>query len=195
MTRATLALGALGALGLLGLLHLAERDALYAQTTQKIGFIDSQVIIDALPEAQDAKRKLETLSNEWQAEIKKKRENLEKLFQDYRTREILYTDEIKKQKQNELLSAEREISEYQNQKFGVNGEYFRKQSELMRPIQDRIFASLKEVATAEGYDFVFDRASDTLLLYANEEHNLTKKVLERVSGIFRRSSSSSQLNR
>lgn len=166
-----------------------------AEAQQKIGFIDSQVIIDALPEAQDAKRKLETLSNEWQAEIKKKRENLERMFQEYRTREILYTEEIKKQKQNELMAAEREIAEYQNQKFGVNGEYFRKQSELMRPIQDRIFASLKEVAVAEGYDFVFDRASDTLLLYANEEHNLTKKVLEKLSGIFRRSSGGSSLNR
>jgi outer membrane protein len=181
---------------MLGVLHICiSCDALFAQTTQKIGFIDSQVIIEALPEAQDAKRKLELLSNEWQAEIKKKRENLERLFQDYRTREILYTEEIKKQKQSELLAAEREISEYQNQKFGVNGEYFRRQSELMRPIQDRIFASLKEVATAEGYDFVFDRASDTLLLYANEEHNLTKKVLERVSGTFRRGSSNSQFGR
>jgi outer membrane protein len=65
----------------------------------------------------------------------------------------------------------------------------------MRPIQDRIFASLKEVATAEGYDFVFDRASDTLLLYANEEHNLTQKVLEKVSGTLRRGSSNLQFGR
>lgn len=166
-----------------------------AQQSQKIGFIDSQVIIDALPEAQDAKRKLEALSNEWQADIKKKRENLERMFQEYRTREILYTEEIKKQKQSELIAAEREITEYQNQKFGVNGEYFRKQSELMRPIQDRIFAALKEVAVAEGYDFVFDRASDTLLLYASEEHNLTKKVLEKLSGLFRRNSGGSSSNR
>ncbi len=147
---------------------------------QKIGFIDSQVILDQLPEAKDAKRRLEVLTIEWQTEIKKKREALDKMVRDFQAKEVLYTDEIKQQKRKEMMDLDKAIFEYQNQKFGVDGEYFRKQSELMRPIQDKLYSALKAVAVDEGYDYVFDRASDTLLLYANESHNLTQKVLERL---------------
>ncbi|MDW8438553.1 MAG: OmpH family outer membrane protein [Chloroherpetonaceae bacterium] len=148
--------------------------------SQKIGFIDSQAILDQLPEARDAKRRLETLTLEWQNEIKKRREALEKMARDFQAKEVLYTDEIKQQKRKEMIDADKAIFEYQNQKFGVDGEYFRKQAELMRPIQDKLYSAMKAVAVEEGYDYVFDRASDTLLLYANETHNLTQKVLDRL---------------
>lgn len=147
---------------------------------QKIGFIDSQAILDKLPEARDAKRRLEVLTTEWQNEIKKRREALEKMARDFQVKEALYTDEIKQQKRKEMMDADKAIFEYQNQKFGVDGEYFRKQTELMRPIQDKLYSAMKAVAIEEGYDYVFDRASDTLLLYANETHNLTQKVLDRL---------------
>jgi outer membrane protein len=151
-----------------------------ATHAQKIGFIDSQAILDQLPEARDAKRRLEVLTTEWQTEIKKKRDALDKLVRDFQAKEVLYTDEIKQQKRKEMMDMDKAIFEYQNQKFGVDGEYFRKQNELMRPIQDKLYSAMKAVALDEGYDYVFDRASDTLLLYANESHNLTQKVLDRL---------------
>jgi len=147
---------------------------------QKIGFIDSQAILDQLPEAKDAKRRLEVLTIEWQTEIKKKRDALDKMVREFQAKEVLYTDEIKQQKRKDMMDLDKAIFDYQNQKFGVEGEYFRKQNELMRPIQDKLYSALKAVAVDEGYDYVFDRASDTLLLYANETHNLTQKVLDRL---------------
>lgn len=149
-------------------------------SAQKVGFIDSQAILDQLPESKDAKRRLEVLTNEWQSEIKKKRELLDKMVREFQAKEVLYTDEIKQQKRKEMLEADKAVFEYQNQKFGVDGEYFKKQSELMRPLQDKLYTALKSVAIDEGYDYVFDKASDTLLLYANESHNLTQKVLSRL---------------
>ncbi len=147
---------------------------------QKIGFIDSQAILDQLPEAKDAKRRLEVLTIEWQTEIKKKRDALDKMVREFQAKEVLYTDEIKQQKRKEMMDADRAIFEYQNQKFGVDGEYFRKQNELMRPIQDKLYSAMRAVAVDNDYEFVFDRASETLLLYANEKHNLTQKVLDRL---------------
>ncbi len=147
---------------------------------QKIGFIDSQAILDQLPEAKDAKRRLEVLTIEWQTEIKKKRDALDKMVREFQAKEVLYTDEIKQQKRKDMMDMDKAIFDYQNQKFGVEGEYFRKQNELMRPIQDKLYSAMKAVAVDEGYDYVFDRASDTLLLYANESHNLTQKVLDRL---------------
>ncbi len=147
---------------------------------QKIGFIDSQAILDQLPEARDAKRRLEVLTIEWQNEIKKRRDALDKMVREFQAKEVLYTDEIKQQKRKEMMDADKAIFEYQNQKFGVDGEYFRKQNELMRPIQDKLYSAMRAVAIENDYEFVFDRASETLLLYANETHNLTQKVLDRL---------------
>jgi outer membrane protein len=166
-------------------LYLALLVSLFAfvssQTrAQKIGFIDSQAILDQLPEAKDAKRRLEVLTIEWQTEIKKKRDALDKMVREFQAKEVLYTDEIKQQKRKEMMDLDKAIFDYQNQKFGVEGEYFRKQNELMRPIQDKLYSALKAVAMDNDYDFVFDRASETLLLYANETHNLTQKVLDRL---------------
>jgi outer membrane protein len=150
---------------------------------QKVGFIDSQSIMDALPETKDAKRRLEVQTTEWQNEIKRKRENLDRLVREYRAKEVLYTPELKQQKQNDIIAAEKDIADYQNKKLGVNGEYFTLQSSLMKPIQDRLLTAAKKVATDNGYDYIFDRSSETLLLYANETHNLTQKVLERLSSL------------
>ncbi|MBC8044909.1 MAG: OmpH family outer membrane protein [Rhizobacter sp.] len=152
---------------------------------QKIGYVDSQAIIDQLPDAQDAKRKLETLSREWQEEVRKRREKIGQLFKDYQAKEILYTDELKQQKRKEIVDAEQDVSTYQNTKFGASGDYFKQQTDLMRPIQDRIFRAMSDVAKANGYDFVFDKSGEILLLYAKEDFDLTALVLEKVSGRLR----------
>ncbi|MDX2129052.1 MAG: OmpH family outer membrane protein [Chloroherpetonaceae bacterium] len=156
---------------------------IFANAQQKIGFIDSQAIIDQLPESKDAQRKLELLATEWQLELKRKKEVLDKLFKEYQAKEILYTEEIKKQKQTEIVDAERDINDFQSKKFGPNGEYFQKQGEIMKPIQDRIFQALRRVATDDKYDYIFDRSGEVMLMYANEEHNLTQKVLEKLKVI------------
>ncbi|NTU50758.1 MAG: OmpH family outer membrane protein [Desulfobulbaceae bacterium] len=145
---------------------------------QKTGYIDSEVIMNALPETQDAERKLESYTSAWQSEIMRRRTSLDSLFKDYQSKEILYTEELKKQKQQVIIDAEKTITQYQNQKFGSNGEYFKMQAELMKPIQTRIFNAMKKVAADEGYDFIFDKSGDILLLYTNEEYNLTQKVLD-----------------
>lgn len=147
---------------------------------QKIGYIDSEIIMNALPETQDAERKLEAYTASWQKEIMRRRNSLDSLFKDYQSKEILYTEDLKKQKQQAIIDAEKSISEYQNQKLGSNGEYFKLQAELMKPIQTRIFNAMKKVASDDGYDFIFDKAGEILMLYTNEEYNLTQKVLELV---------------
>jgi outer membrane protein len=166
---------------LVGILTLPQRGV----AQQKIGYIDSQLIIDQLPDAQDAKRRLEILSSEWQGEIKRKKDKLDKLFKEYQAKEILYTDELKAQKQKELVAFEQDVATYQNQKFGPNGEYFQQQTALMKPIQDRIFTAMKQVAITNKYDFVFDKSGEVLLLYSNEEYDLTAAVLEKLRGLIR----------
>ncbi len=152
------------------------------QAQQKIGYIDSEKIFSELPEYQDALNKLQTQSMAWKKIIAQKKTALDSLFKDYQSKEILYTQDIKAEKQQAIALKEKEITTYQNQKFGVNGEYFSEQSKLMKPIQTKLFNALKMIADEEDYDFIFDRSSEMMLLYTNSKFNLTQKALEILKG-------------
>ncbi|ACF14254.1 outer membrane chaperone Skp (OmpH) [Chloroherpeton thalassium ATCC 35110] len=161
-------------------LFFFNKQAAVAQ--QKIGYVESDKIMAAMPEFSDLQGKLSAYELQWKNEIAKKRSSLDSLFKDYQSKEILYTEVLKESKKKEILKFEQEIAAYQNQKFGVSGEYFKKQTELMKPIQTRIFNAMKMLARDENYDFVFDKSGEILLLYTNEEYNLTQKVIDIVTG-------------
>ncbi len=146
----------------------------------KIGYVDSDTIIQQLPEAQDAQRQLDALVAEWQNELQKMHAEWEQKYEDYDKKKLIMTDQTRAEMEKELAELDRKVAEYRNQKFGQNGEVFRKQEELMKPVQDRVFKAIQDVALEEDYDFVFDKSGDILLLYTNEEFDLTQKVLSRL---------------
>ncbi len=144
----------------------------------KIGFVNSEAIIKELPEAQDAQRKLDNLVQEWQSELRKLESEWKQKYDNYDRNKLLMSDQMRAEKERELVELENRIMQYREQKFGQNGELFQKQEEFMRPIHNKIFNALEKIAKDEGYDFVFDKSGDILLLYANEKYDLTKKVLD-----------------
>ncbi|MEW5799856.1 MAG: OmpH family outer membrane protein [Bacteroidota bacterium] len=150
----------------------------YSQT--KIAYINSQSIMEQLPEAQDAQKQLDALTQEWQSELTKMAADIQRKVDEYDKRKLIMTDKRRADVETELRDLDKKLVDYRNQKFGTNGELFTKQNELMKPIQEKIFKAVKDVADAEGYDYVVDRSSSTLLLYANAKHDLTQKVLEKV---------------
>ncbi|KAK3582302.1 hypothetical protein CHS0354_023842 [Potamilus streckersoni] len=137
------------------------------QGSQKIGFIDSKSVILQLPETKDAQDKLKLLTEQWKTEIEKIKKELDTKIKDFQSKEILFTEQIKEEKNKEIANLEKRISDYQNEKFAPSGEYFKRQVEIMRPIQDRVFNALTEVAKEEQYDFVFDKSGEILLLISN----------------------------
>lgn len=150
----------------------------FSQT--KIAYINSQSVMEQLPEAQDAQKQLEALTQEWQNELTKMASDIQRKVDEYDKRKLLMSDKRRADVETELRDLDKKLVDYRNQKFGTNGELFAKQNELMKPIQEKIFKAVKDVADAEGYDYVVDRSSSTLLLYANTKHDLTQKVLEKV---------------
>ncbi|MGB9697475.1 MAG: OmpH family outer membrane protein [Ignavibacteria bacterium] len=148
----------------------------------KIGYIDSKKIIDNMQEARDAKQKLDNLVSQWQTELATLQDSLKKMKDDYDKKKLILTDQYREQLEKNISTLETSISNFKTQKFGENGEYFQKQMEFMRPVQDRIFKAIETVATKENYDFVFDRNSDILLLYVNEKYDLTLKVQKAIEG-------------
>lgn len=144
---------------------------------QKIGFIDSDVIMQQMPEYTGIEQRLNLLSENWQQEIDEMEEEIVELEREFEAREILFTEEIRQERLTEIEQRKNELDQYIEEKFGPQGEYYARQKELLEPIQRLIFDALTRVATRDSYDFVFDRAEDTRFLIAQEEWNLTEDVM------------------
>ncbi|MGE5846639.1 MAG: OmpH family outer membrane protein [Ignavibacteria bacterium] len=146
----------------------------------KIGYVDSDAIMDNLPDAQDAHQKIDALVQEWQTELNKMESSWKVKYDDYEKRKLIMSDQTRAELEAELIKLEQGISEYREKKFGTNGELFQKQDELMKPVQNKVFTAIQEVAQQEDLDFVFDKSGDIMLLYAKEQYDLTQTVLERL---------------
>jgi outer membrane protein len=154
--------------------------AALAQT--KVGYIDSKKIIDNMQEAKDAKTKLDNLVSEWQKELGTLQDSLKKIKDDFDKKKLILSEQMKTQVEKDIRDIETSITNYKTQKFGETGEYFQKQTEFMKPVQDRIFKAIETVAKKDDYDYVFDRNSDILLLFVNEKYDLTAKVQKIIEG-------------
>ena len=159
--------------GLFGVVSL-----LSAQT--KIAYINSATVMEQLTEAQDAQKQIDALSQQWQSELNQMANDMQKKVEDYDKRKLIMSDKRRSEVEKELQDLDKKIVDFRNQKFGTNGELFTKQNELMKPIQEKLFKAVKDVADEEGYDYVVDRSSSTLLLFANAKHDLTQKIIQKL---------------
>ena len=162
---------------LLGLLFVVVLSN--AQT--KIAFINSATVMEQLPEAQDAQKQIDGLAQQWQGELNQMAADMQKKVEDYDKRKLIMSDKRRAEVEKELQDLDKKIVDFRNQKFGTNGEMFTKQNELMKPIQEKIFNAVKDVADEESYDYVVDRSSSTMLLFANAKHDLTQKVIAKLA--------------
>ena len=152
----------------------------FSYSQMKIGYVDSDAIMDKLPDAQDAKQRLDVFVQEWQGELNKIENTWKTKYDDYEKRKLIMTDQARAELEAELVKLEKQISDYREKKFGTNGEMFQKQDELMKPVQNKVFSAIKEVAQEEDYDYVFDRSGDILLLFAKDKYDITVKVLNKL---------------
>ena len=146
----------------------------------KIGYVDSDTIMDNLPDVQDARQKLDAMIRDWQTELRNLEAEYTKKKDDFDKRNLIMTDQTRAESEKELADMERNISEFRDKKFGPKGELFQKQDELMKPLQNKIFNVIQEIATDEDLDFVFDRSGDIIFLYAKPDYDLTARVLEQL---------------
>lgn len=147
---------------------------------QKIGYVDTKVILDGMQDAKDAQQNLDLVVDQWKSQINSLNDSLKLMKEDYEKKKLILTDNVRKQKEDEIKAMEQRVADFKVQKFGENGEYFQKQSELMKPVQDKVFKAIQDVAKDGDYDFVFDRNSEILMLYMNEKYDLTAKVIKKL---------------
>ena len=143
----------------------------------KFGYVDTDYILGQIPEYKAAQSELDKTSIQWQKEIEIKFAEIDKLYKAYQADAILLTEDMKKKRENEILNKEKEAKDLQKQRFGVDGELFKKRQELVKPIQDKVYNGIKAVAEKKGLGFILDKSGQISILYANSKYDISEDIL------------------
>jgi outer membrane protein len=148
---------------------------------QRFAYVDTKYILEKLSDYKAAQQKLDDQAALWQKDIDQKNEALKKMYSKYQAEEFLLTADLKKQREDEIIKAEEELKELQKNRFGYNGDLFKKRQELIQPIQDKVFDAVQKLAEMRTYDFIFDKASGgAAMLYTNPKYDVSEEVLKRL---------------
>lgn len=154
-----------------------------AQTAKgvKIAYIDMEYILEKVPDYAEALNQLELKAQKWKQEIETKRTELTTLKENLKSERILLTKELIEEREEEIAYFEKELLDYQEKKFGPRGDLIVQKSVLVKPIQDQIFTIVQDVAVQRKYDFVFDRASDLTMLFADKKYDISDLVVKKLT--------------
>ncbi len=153
----------------------------FAQSSLKLGYVDSQVILNQYPEAVKAQGDLDALANKWSAQVDSMTQAYQQALGDYQKQAQTMPEAKKTAAQQRLIQQEQNIMNFRKQKFAQGtGEYFKKQEEIFNPVKDKIYKAIAEVAKEEKMQFVFDKSGDVILLYADSAFDVTYKVLDKL---------------
>jgi outer membrane protein len=145
--------------------------------TQKYAYIDSDFILAELPEYRTAKEKLDKLADRWTKDIEQRYEILKQKKDNFAREEVLLPKEERKKRMEEIDKLETEAMEMQKTRFGVTGDYFSKRQELIKPIQDRVYDAMQTIASKRNYSFVFDKANQSNLIYADDKYDISDQIV------------------
>ena len=148
--------------------------------SQKYAYIDSEYILSNIPAFNAAQEQLDKIAEEWQNDIEKQYEVVEQMYRKYQNERVLLSDEMRRQREEEIVMKEREIQNLQRSYFGTDGELFNKRSELVKPIQDQIYKAVSEIAVEGSYAVIFDIAGSATLFYTNPRFDLSDEVLKKL---------------
>ena len=154
---------------------LMASTAIYAQ---KFAYVDMDYILNKMPAYTDAQKQLDKIADGWQKEVEAKMKDVDDMYKQFQSEQVLMTEPMKQQKMKDIEAKEKEVKDFQKDKFGPNGELFKKRQELVKPIQDKIYDEIQKYATAKGYDVIFDRSSGPTMLFANEKLNKSQEILD-----------------
>lgn len=147
---------------------------------QRFAYVDSQYILNKIPEYKTAQDALNQQSVQWQKEIEGKYSEIDQLYKAYKADEVLLTQDMKQKRQQEIEQKEQAVKELQKQRFGVNGDLFKKRQELVKPIQDKVYDAIQTLAEKENLAVVFDKSSDLTMLYSNAKYDKSDEILKQM---------------
>ena len=164
-------------LTLIFILSIAISGTAQGTKSVRIGYIDMEYILQNVPDYAEANNQLELKAQKWKQELETKKNEITKVKDALKTEKVLLTKELIEEREEAITFLETEMSEYQQKRFGPNGDFIIQKEMLVKPIQDQIFNAVQDIADKKKYDFIFDKASDLTMLFANKRFNISDQVV------------------
>ncbi len=152
----------------------------FASYAQKYAFVDTEYILENIPAYKAAQEQLDQLSGQYQKELETVQAELEQMYNDFRSESVLLSDEMKRKREDVIVTKEKEYRTLQQKYFGREGELYKKRQGLVKPIQDDIYNTVKTIATEGNYSVIFDKAGSLSMLYTDPKFNLSDQVLDKM---------------
>lgn len=152
-----------------------------AQRGVRIGYVDMEYILENVDEYRDASEQLNSKAQKWKQEIELMQSKIEQMKKDLMAEKVLLTDELVAERQEEIEILEKEMLDYQQDRFGPQGDLVLQKKLLIQPIQDQVFNEVQKVGDGRRYDFIFDKSADVVMLYAQNRHDVSDLILREIS--------------
>lgn len=145
---------------------------------QKYAIIDTKYVLDKMPEYQNAQKQLDGIAKEWQNEIDNMQSDLDKMYKSYDAEQVMLSDDLKKKREDQLFVKEKAVRDLQRQRFGYEGDLFKKRQELIQPIQNKVYNAVQKLAVQRGYDFILDKSEGITVIFADPKLEKSDEVLK-----------------
>lgn len=143
---------------------------------QRVAVVDVSSILEDLPSYKAAQVEIDEIAARWRQDISQEYDKIKSMYNKYQAEQVLLSDEVKIEREEEIMQKEKEVRDLQNRRFGPDGDLFRKRQELISPIQDEVFSAIQDYAKLKGFDIIFDKAGAAGLLYANDDYDKTTDI-------------------
>jgi Skp family chaperone for outer membrane proteins len=167
----------------------------HAQRGVRIGYIDTEYILENVPEYQEANSQLESKVQQWKKEIEQRLAVIDSKKKQLNSESVLLTKELYEERLEDISFEEAEILDYQQKRFGPNGDLMIQKKQLIQPIQDQIFSAVQEIAGGKKYDFIFDKSADVVMLYSAERFDLSELIIRSITRSSKRTQAKSRSER
>lgn len=158
----------------------------------KVGYIDMEYILQNVPDYTEAKNQLEQKAQKWKQEIEVKKNDINRLKETLKTERVLLTKELIEEREEEIKFQETELLDYQQKRFGSNGDLVTQKAVLAQPVQDQVFNAVQDIAEAKKYDFIFDKTSDMTMLFAAKRYDISDQVIRVITRTSKRTQKSNK---
>ena len=152
----------------------------FSSFAQRFAYIDSQYILNHIPDYISSQKELKAMSDQWQKEVDARFQEIDRMYKAYQADQVLMTPDMKKRRENDIVEKEKAAKDFQRSKFGPDGELAQHSTALLKPIQDKIAKAVQALAENEGIDMIFDKNSEVIMLYANPRYDLSADVITRL---------------
>jgi outer membrane protein len=144
---------------------------------QRYAIIDTKYILDKLPDYKSAQKNLDDIAIGWQKEIDKLQSDLDKMYKDFEAEQVMLSDDLKKKREDQLFIKEKALRDLQRQRFGFEGDLFKRRQDLVKPIQDKVYNAVQKLAVQRGYDFILDKSEGITVIFADPKLEKSEDVL------------------